>query len=479
MYAYQDEAIHWMAMREDDKTAPGGFLCHEMGLGKTHIVCKHITATLGTCQRTLILTTKSTINSWKDTLCKYSNFAFDVRVLTKTETVLHPTRHVVVVATHHSVLKKNEWFRDQAFDRLIVDEAHVMRNMGKMFNIILELSTLAKFRWGITATPFNNKDRDMDSYVKFLRPTESGLSAEIFKHYFLRKRRDDVIADGPKLIFNKMVYDFEYPEEKLLYDYVSERIDETHEWIDRHRAVLPWRVRGHMMLTLILRQRQAAIHPQLVLNAEKVWARQMGETYDMTWDSSKVTKLNKISELVAADQRDCKNTLIITHFAEEMNMIKNRLVADGVLVRTLNGKTTPAKRAEIEKKDWIPKAEFDEIKSSLPFPDDVSGHIMSFLDNKPEVVILQIQAGGVGISLPWVHHVVNAAPDWNPFLEQQSIYRAYRVTTKHDVRVTSMYFRDTIEVSMQKRQTEKVEKGAAWVGDPIESISEYIRMPII
>lgn len=475
-YSYQDDAVEWMALREDDKTAPGGFLCHEMGLGKTHIVCKHITATLASCPRTLILTTKSTINSWKDTLCMYSKFTYDVRVATTPLIVLHPTRPTVVVSTHNSVFNKNEWYLEQGFDRLIVDEAHVMRNMGKMFNRIIDLSKSVSYRWGITATPFNNKDRDMDSYMKFLRPNES-VPAEVFKYYFLRKRRDDVLSDGPKLIFNKMVYDFEYPEERLMYDYVAERIDETHDWIDRNRAVLPWRVRGNMMLTLILRQRQAAIHPQLVLNAEKVWARQMGESYDMTWDHRKVTKLNKIAELVKADQDSCKNTLIITHFAEEMNMIRDRLIANGVVVRTLNGKTTPAKRALLEKKDWIEKEVYDEMKSSLPFPDDISGHIMSFLDNKPEVVILQIQAGGVGISLPWIHHVVNAAPDWNPFLEQQSIYRAYRVTTKHDVRVTAMYFRDTIEVSMQERQKEKFTRGAEWVDDPIESISEYIRMP--
>ena len=69
--------------------------------------------------------------------------------------------------------------------------------------------------------------------------------------------------------------------------------------------------------------------------------------------------------------------------------------------------------------------------------------------------------------------------DWNPFLEKQSIYRAYRVTTKHDVRVTSLYFKQTIELAIQQRQTEKMKRSIEWTGDPIESISEYIRMPEI
>jgi SNF2 family DNA or RNA helicase len=319
----------------------------------------------------------------------------------------------------------------------------------------------------------------MIPYVRFLRANSEIFNGSIFKHYFLRKRRDDVLTDAPKLIITKMVYDFETPQERLMYDYVAERIDETQGWLDRHRGMLPWRVRGQMALTLILRQRQAAIHPQLVLNAEKVWARQMGDVYDHEWNPRMVTKINKIAELVAADQRAGQNTLIITHFAEEMKMIQNRLVEDGVKIRMLNGKTTPKKRAELEKKEMFGRAEMEAAKSVLPLPDDVVGNIMSFLDNTPEVVILQIQAGGVGISLPWVHHVVNAAPDWNPFLEQQSIYRAYRVNTKHDVRVTAMYFRDTIEVDMQKRQADKMMAGAEWVGDPFDSVSEYIRMPIM
>lgn len=478
MFAYQDEAVDWMGIREDDRITPGGFLCHEMGLGKTHIVCKHIAGTIDRAPRSLILTTKSTLNSWKETLCRYSDFTFDVKVNAH-GIGLDPVRPIVVVSTHASVLKRVGWYIDQGFDRLLIDEAHVMRNGGRMFINMIQIAKSARYRWGITATPFNNKDADMIPYVQFLRASDLPLPGSIFKHYFLRKRRDDVLTDAPKLIFNKMVYDFDSPMERLLYDYVAERIDETEEWINRNRAVLPWRVRGQMMLTLILRKRQAAIHPQLVLNAEKVWARQMGEEYNCVWNPDMVTKINKIAELVGADQKAGKNTLIVTHFAEEMKLIKDRLDKDGVRIRMLNGKTSPKKRAELEKKDMTSRAEAELVKSVLPLPDDVIGNIMSFLDTTPEVVILQIQAGGVGISLPWVHHVINAAPDWNPFLEQQSIYRAYRVTTKHDVTVTSMYFRDTIELDMQKRQADKMTAGAEWLGDPIESVSEYIRMPII
>jgi len=93
------------------------------------------------------------------------------------------------------------------------------------------------------------------------------------------------------------------------------------------------------------------------------------------------------------------------------------------------------------------------------------------------VLLLQIKAGGVGISLPWVHHVINTSPDWNPFLELQAIYRAYRINTKHNVRVTSMYFRNTIDTNIQLRQSLKFKESLKWTGDDPKSISEFIHMP--
>jgi SNF2 family DNA or RNA helicase len=446
MYAYQREAVDWMAIREEDRRTPGGFLCHEMGLGKTHMMCSLIKEKIRKVHRTLLLTTKSTIGSWHDTLTSYSKSEFEVSV--GAVGVISPKRPTVVVATHHSVLKHTDWFVLQSFDRIIVDEAHIMRNRGRIFQRIREIATAAKYRWGVTATPFNNTDKDMLCYMQFLRPSEADVNPKAFKHYFIRKLRSDVMNDGPSLNITKMVYSFETEEEQKMYDYVSHRIDETNDWVQRNRSVVPWRMRGQIVLTMIMRKRQAAIHPQLVLNAEKVWAKQMGEVVP-DWDSKKVTKLNKIMDLVSEDQRSKKNTMIITHFKGELEIIYDRLVAEGIRTFALDGSTPADDRRTLE-----------TINTDIP-----------------TVIVLQIQAGGVGISLPWVHHVINAAPDWNPFLEKQAIYRAYRANTPHDVNVTAMYFKNTIEIDMQTRQAEKMKRAAEWLNDPLESISAYVSMP--
>jgi SNF2 family DNA or RNA helicase len=84
----------------------------------------------------------------------------------------------------------------------------------------------------------------------------------------------------------------------------------------------------------------------------------------------------------------------------------------------------------------------------------------------------------VGLSLPWVHHVIHTSPDWNPFLEQQATFRALRATTPHDVRVTSLYFERTIDCTIQAKQAVKFEESLKWTGDLPQTISEFISMPV-
>ena len=485
MYAYQDEAVEWMEIREDDPRVPGGFLCHEMGLGKTHMMCRLISRNIERAPRTLLLTTKSTLESWKGTLRSYSNFVFDVKEGPFCDVT--PGRPLVMVGTHHSILKHVDTYKAVGFDRLIVDEAHILRNATKIFQRAMELAQVVRYRWGVTATPFNNCDADMRPYVLFLKPDHPHLPIGAFKHYFIRKLRKDVIPDGPKLRISKMVYNFETVEEQMMYDYVSGRIDNTHQWIQQNAGQIPWRQRGHMWMTLILRQRQAAIHPQLVLNAEKVWAAQMpGSIPVVDWDPRKVTKANKIIDLIRKDQADGKSTMVITHFKEEISLLKMRLEELKIPVDVIDGNTTSEKRRELELKvqHVRPVSEvlsiLDEItaaKRIRQMPEDMAFEISRWLAPPPSVILLQIQAGGVGISLPWVHHVINAAPDWNPFLEQQSMYRAYRINTQHDVDVTSMYFRDTIDVAIQARQKQKMERAIEWLDDHPDTIEQFVAKP--
>jgi SNF2 family DNA or RNA helicase len=183
--------------------------------------------------------------------------------------------------------------------------------------------------------------------------------------------------------------------------------------------------------------------------------------------------------MVKADQKKGESTMIVTHFKTELELLQQALNKAGIKTEVLSGKTPQKQRTKMEGygNPATPTEIKDIIDETTFIPDDVINIINSFIDG-PRVLLLQIKAGGVGISLPWVNHVVNTSPDWNPFLELQAVYRAYRINTRHNVRVTSMYFRDTVDTRIQDRQKLKFEQSLEWTGDDPKSISEYISMPV-
>lgn len=478
MFKYQDDAVEWMKAREF--AGKGGMLCHEMGLGKTRMMCRLLRENM--LPLTLVLTTKSTVGGWLAELREQSKFAFDVREYKKDKTYINPQRNTVLVSTHHSILKNNaEWFEARRFDRIVVDEIHVLRNPGVLQTGVSKIP--AGLRWGLTATPFNNSARDISAYMRFLCEGAAVEDRSKFGEWMLRKTRDEVFEGGPKIVPKKFVYEFESPEEHIMYDYVAGRIDETNAWIAANARRLPRHVQGQMLLLLQLRERQAAIHPQIVLDAERVWRMQMPEVLGnpddlRTWDESKVTKFRHIMKMVRADQAKKRSTMIVTHFETELQLIRARLESAGIAPLVINGKTKAKERTAMQQinsdeKNLVlcRKAMFRQL------PTDVMNIVESFLV-KPRVLLLQIVAGGVGLSLPWVDHVIHTSPDWNPFLEKQASYRALRATSTHDVRVTSMYFARTIDTQIQERQADKFEQSLEWTGDAPKTIAEYISMPV-
>jgi superfamily II DNA or RNA helicase len=487
-YPYQLEAVSWMEQRERCKTCRGGFLCHEMGLGKTVMTTTLLKRRL--VNRTLILTPKSTLLGWLDTLRTVGNFAFNVYEFRK-GLVLPEDRPLVLVATHQSILRHRAWFATAGFQRILVDEAHVLRNLGgKVSQTILALARSIPIRWGVTATPYNNKDSDINAYMAFLFPhlaPDARPPTVVFKHVMLRKLRAEVFPTGPKLVIRKHVYEFEHPEEQEMYDFVSQRIDQQAQWLAANRGHLPHHVVGAMIILQMLRERQATIHPQIVLNAERVWRNAWGVTHDVPeWDKTRVTKINHVLEMVRADQADYRSTLVITHFKDEITLIAERLGNAGVAYKILNGKTGKVERRRIETHGSGMSRGYTgafvdawaEQKTGRNLPEDVVRNLLTFT-HRPTVVLMQIQAGGVGISLPWIHHVINMSPDWNPFLERQAIFRAYRLTTPHDVHVTQLFLRDTIDRTIHTKQMQKLARSLFWTGDAEHTIHDFAEPEMI
>ena len=177
---------------------------------------------------------------------------------------------------------------------------------------------------------------------------------------------------------------------------------------------------------LLLRLRQATIHPSLVYNG---LYRKYAEDPDTDprdlkaliakiryWSKRPSTKMIKLLEYFRGHTAETKS-LIFSHFTEEANLVLKFLKME-----------FPELRVEI----------FD---GSLSL-DQRNAMIKKARDGEIDCLIVQIMAGGVGLNLQMFNRVYITTPDWNPSNEIQAIARCHRIGQTSDVEVIKLVIRE-------------------------------------
>jgi SNF2 family DNA or RNA helicase len=83
----------------------------------------------------------------------------------------------------------------------------------------------------------------------------------------------------------------------------------------------------------------------------------------------------------------------------------------------------------------------------------------------PDVMLLSLKAGGLGLTLTAADHVYIIDPWWNPAAEDQAADRAYRIGQNNPVIVHRLVAKDTIEERILQIQSEKRALLAAAIGE--------------
>ena len=431
---YQRDGVLWMLWRERQHNGPnGGFLCDEMGLGKT---VQTITTMLGNPKKsTLIVTPKSIITQWKNEIGK---FAPHLRVMLFDG----PGRQTnfadfdVIIAPYSLTYKKKDDPDDTPlhgvqWGRIILDEAHEIRNIKSKMNISLS-AMKAEIRWLLSGTPVFNTIKDFIGLCRFLgvpRQAVQGDLSNVRKKFVLRRTKGDLAKFNKRLELPPC--DFEnvevemHPDEWKLYEAVfTENQDIVRDLFSNSVNI---GMHSMHMLECLLRSRQTAIHPQIYLNG-------MGKKKDEVaekWEHE-TKKIDTLVDMVK--QHPSEKTLVFCQFVSEMNLIQDELYNQGVKTYRIDGSVS---------KD-------DRDKQIVLFKSGCAGCVF----------LIQIKAGGQGLNLQEATRVYITAPSWNPATELQAIGRSHRTgqTQKVVVRkfiATGPGGAPTIEHSMMELQKAK------------------------
>lgn len=446
---YQMDGVQWMISRELGEGANGGILADEMGLGKT---IQTISLILGNrVRRTLILVPPTLISQWTDAI---RTFAPSLKVyewygktrIWKKEDLTKLEDIDVVLTSYGLTYKKGKSAKDEttllhelAWDRIVLDEGHmIMHASCKRSRGVANFK--ATYRWVLTGTPVHNSERDFINLLNFVGVTLDEYHADrcprdLINKYLLRRTKDQVAQFNPDLKLpplevNIVPVQFASEAEEAFYNRVQGDIR------DELVKLKDFNFNMTSILELLMRLRQASVHPQMVIDAY----RKKYPLLELPNWTGKTSKIALLTDMIKQHPNDA--SLVFCNFKYEMRSIAESLTKQGCEVSMINGSTTKAERDRILLESTRPSNCARSLMlingfAGLPWlPEDICREIMSYLPQ--QVLICQVQSAGTGLNLQKCSRVYFTTLLWNPALESQCIARAHRIGQKNTVVVTKL-----------------------------------------
>ena len=419
---HQEEGIHWMIQQEKfgyvtnyENTVWGGILGDEMGLGKTieslGLIINH------KVKRTLIITPLAVRKQWEDVVAKCNLNLFTAERSSWKLHGLQRNRPSVFLGHYDHLVSNVELFKTFEWDRIILDEAHRIRNTKTVTGLSV-LKLKGKYKWCLTATPIVNSLDDAVSYLKFIGCAieDSGKWQPQYEtwinHLYMARKLEECeppagLTMPPKPVIQTINLEFTNPKEESLYQGILNNLE--HQW--RKVQSQSGRAAALQKLAILLRLRQVSVNPQVYINARmKEISGWMGPEF-----LTASRKFEEISSLVReASEEGQHNWIIFCQFRDEINLLKKYLEAFSFIgkVREYHGGMSLEERTQ---------AIQDSHKKSE--------------GNQQDIFLIQLQAGGTGLNLQHYDRVIFSSPWWTAALMDQALGRALRIGQVNTVHV--------------------------------------------
>ena len=467
-HEHQEVGIRWMLECESKGyTVPntthivrGGILGDKMGVGKTIQSLGLIANGLGT--KTLVVTILGVRGQWESDLKKagvnlYLPTQWGSRWVLQGKEL--PGAKIVHLTHYDKVANKPDLCSNEDYDRIILDEAHTIRNAAtKKAQSILKIP--ATYKWALTGTPTTNKMDDAVTYLRFIGcPVDSGKKwqlkyVEWARNLYMSRKLSECkpspnLVLPPTAIEETRFLDFTSNEEEMVYKGIY--ANEEARWRDAQK--LNGQAYQTAMISILLRLRQMSVNPQIYIKSRQK------EAFGWTGPEFKSVsrKFDEIALLLReqAETGEGHKWIVFCQFQEEMVLLDSFLRAHTFVGQVLqyNGGMSMKEREVTLKESRIPTE-----------------------PGKQDVFLIQLKAGSTGLNLQHYTRIIFVSPWWNPSEMEQAKARAHRIGQSKVVKVYLLHLKteDTfnIDTCMMEKVFAKKE-----MADEFESWSVHRQLP--
>ena len=435
-FEHQLHGVQWMLEKERNGTmvadkdkstvmVRGGIQCDDMGLGKTIQMAGVMVN--NPVKKTVLLAPLAMLDTWIDVCKKVGMLVYAVDPKdSRRWTLQNPKagipkhfmrcRAEVYISNYEKMYAVPELFRGD-WDRVVLDEAHKIRNADGI-TAIYARKLKAPLRWALTGTPLVNSLKDVVSLLAFIgvptsarrtwEPRFKTMLPKLLIHRSLDSIRN-VVKDAPPVPVVKHVnLPFTTKAEDEFYHGVQGKTKAMEAKYGAERLSA-----AHMFLVL-LRLRQISVHPQIYINSKR---RQEVGYPRPDWEGPS-TKLEAVKSIISSEKDDeVHKYIIFCQFNDEMSLIRDYLLQENLVkdenILLYHGLLNQKER----------RAVLEHSKAST----------------ETTVMLIQLQAGGVGLNLQEYDRVIFVSPWWTSALMDQAVARAVRMGQKKVVNVYHLH----------------------------------------
>ena len=447
---YQRDGFSWLVFL--GSFGLGACLADDMGLGKTVQLISYLLyrkENAGIKAPSLIVCPTSVLGNWQKEVGK---FAPSLRVMLhygsrrlEGEAFYAAANETDIVLTSFSTASLDqELLSGYQWSSVCLDEAQNIKNAQTKQSAAVR-SFPAKHRVALTGTPIENRLSELWSIYDFMNPGFLGTSKgfqERFANPIEKEKDARRIADLQKLVKPFMLrrkkkdpaIQLDLPEKNEMKTYVnltgeqSALYEQTVNELMEQMKKLEGIQRKGAILSALTQLKQLCDHPVLLLKESLPLLGtedSLQPMLDVELLASRSSKLERLLAMVREVREEEERCIIFTQYIGMGEMLQKILAQElGEPVLYLNGSTSKTARDRM----------IDSFQSRTLPPGE-----------QPNVFILSLKAGGVGLNLTAANHVFHFDRWWNPAVENQATDRAYRMGQTRDVQVHKFIALGTLE----------------------------------